>query len=199
MKSMVAAISRHTASRSYLERIGVIPEVFGQKLAIMVGQALGDFASEANASSFAPISEERVHSLSIILDAARALNDAGASTNKIELSEDALSQLKEASNTLASSDAAVVWKLRSFLVKQSADRYTTKSICAVLEQGSSAVEEELINDFVEAYLQEKSQPLQYQLLSELMNHERLMNGPIGPLVAARRLLELYQGTLIIVP
>ncbi|KAI3336791.1 hypothetical protein HD806DRAFT_18324 [Xylariaceae sp. AK1471] len=192
-KSLVVTLSKHKASYSYLERIGINPDVFSQRLAKMLGQAFSDFALETNGSSVASLSDEKLHSLSIVLDAARATNDAAASSIKIQLSDDAFSQLKEASNTLVPSDTAIVWKLRSFLVRQGADRYTTKSVCAVLEQSSCATEEELIHSFVDAYVQEKNQSVRYQLLTELMDRDRLISGSIGPLLAVGRLLELYQG------
>jgi hypothetical protein len=195
LKSLVIAFSRHKSSYSYLESNGVDPSVFSQKLAKTAEQALNDFASEVNGSPDTSPSDEKLHSLSIVLDAARAMTDAAESPTKITLSDDSLSQLKEASNTIAFRDATIAWKLRSFLVTQGADRYTTKSICAVLEQDSDAVQEELIHGFVDAYVQEKNQSVRHQLLTELMDHDRLISGSIGPLLGARRLLQLYQGTL----
>ena len=81
-------------------------------------------------------------------------------------------------------------------MNQSADRYTPESFSAFLDECGHGVDEELIHGFVDAYVQGKSQSLRNQLLNELIGRESPITGSIGPLLAARRLLELYQGKLV---
>ncbi|KAK5629738.1 hypothetical protein RRF57_005453 [Xylaria bambusicola] len=191
LKSLTTALSDFTNSSP--ERSSIDPNIFRQKLAELITRGLCDFAIEANESSIASLSDDKVNSLRVILDAAQVAGSDVASRMKIELSGDTLTQLERNSNALLSRDAATAWTLRSFLMSQSADRYTPESFSAFLDEGEQCVEEELIYQFVDAYVQGKSQSLRDQLLSELIGRETPVTGPIGPLLAARRLLELYQG------
>lgn len=160
----------------------------------MVERALTDFASEAKGSSAGSLSDTSLQLMLTALDAARALYKRSAG---MYLSDIALSQLDEASNTLVSKGVALAWKLRSFLVRQSPDRYTASYFCAILEQDSQTVEEDLIHGFVDGYMREKDHTFRDQVLTKLMDREKLISGPIAPLIAVRRLLELYEGMYIV--
>jgi hypothetical protein len=190
---LVANLSEHKTSSSSIEQLGVDPDVFIRKLADLVERALADFASEAKESSVGSLSDASLQSMLAALDAARALHRG---TAKINMSDIALNRLDEASNTLIARDVAFAWKLRSFLVRQSPDRYTASYFCAILEQDSQAVEEDLIHGFVDGYMREKGHALRDQVLTKLMDREKLVGGPTAPLVAIRRLLELYEGMCI---
>lgn len=196
LKSLVAALSAQRSSDSPLERLGIDLDIFRQILTKLVERALGDFSLEANGSPKASLTDEKLRFLSVVIDAAQATgNDAPLQMN-IELSGDALTRLERAGDIILSRDTAIGWKLRSFLMKQSADRYTNESFSAILDEGGEHVEEELIYGFVDAYVQGKSQSIRDQLLDELIDHDRLIRGSIGPLLAARRLLGHYQGRFI---
>ncbi|TGJ82647.1 hypothetical protein E0Z10_g6104 [Xylaria hypoxylon] len=193
LKTLATALSDYRSSNGSLERLGINSDAFTQKLAKLVERALSDFASEATGSSIASLSDEKLHFLSAVLDAAHVIDSDTASQIKIELSGDTLTRLERAGDTMVSRDVAIVWKLRSFLMNQSADRHTTESVSAILDGSGDGVEEQLIYGFVDAYVQGKSQSIQDQFLGELMDRGRLIEGSIGPLLAARRLLELHQG------
>lgn len=195
LKSLVAALSAQRPSDSPLERFGIDLDVFRQSLAKLVERALSDFSLEINGSADASLTDEKLRYLSLVIDAAQATGNDATVQMKIELSGDPLTRLERTSDITLSNDTAVGWKLRSFLMKQSAHRYTNESFSAILDEGGDVVEEELIYGFVDAYVQGKSQSIRDQLLDELIDRERLIRGSIGPLLAARRLLGLYQGKL----
>ncbi|KAI0804115.1 Urb2/Npa2 family-domain-containing protein [Xylaria sp. FL0064] len=192
LKSLVTALSDHRSFDNSFERLGIDPNIFRQKLVQLLERALNDFASDANEPSTDTLTDEKLSFLSTVLDAARVVSGDAASQVKIELSGDTLTRLERAGNALMSRDAAVVWKLRAFLMNQSADRYTPESFSAILDESGLGVEEELIHGFVDAYVQGKSQSVRNQLFSELIGRETPIEGSIGPLLAVRRLLELYQ-------
>lgn len=162
----------------------------------MVVRGLGDFTLEANESSVSTLSDEKIEFLQVLLNAAHVVGNDVTSQTKIELSSDTLTRLERNSYAMLTRDAATTWKLRSFLMNQSADRYTPESFSAFLDECGHGVDEELIHGFVDAYVQGKSQSLRNQLLNELIGRESPITGSIGPLLAARRLLELYQGKLV---
>jgi hypothetical protein len=174
----------------------VDPHIFSQKLAKIVGRTLSDFASEADESSVTALSDAKLHSLTTILNASSVVNDDATSLKKLELSDDALKHLEKADKALMSKDATIAWKLRAFLMRQSADRLSIPYFCALLDQAGCSVDEYLIHGCVDAYVQKKDRYFRGGLLGELMNRDKLIGGPIGPLVAARRLLDVYQGTFV---
>ncbi|KAI0435161.1 Urb2/Npa2 family-domain-containing protein [Xylaria sp. FL1042] len=193
LKSLVTALSDYRSFDNPLERFGIDSNIFRQKLVKLVERALSDFASDANEPPLDSLSDEKLRFLSAVLDAAHVVGNDADSQIRVELSGDTLTRLERAGNALMSKDAAIVWKLRSFLMNQSADRYTPESFSAILDESGLGVEEELIHGFVDAYVQGKNQSVRDKLLSELIGRETPVEGSIGPLLAARRLLELYQG------
>ncbi|KAI1423815.1 Urb2/Npa2 family-domain-containing protein [Xylaria sp. FL1777] len=193
LKSLETSLSDYRASGSSFERLSVVPNIFRQELVILVERALSDFALEANDPLSDSLNDEKLDFLSVVLDAAQIVSNDTASEIKIGLAGDTLTRLERAGNAMVSRNAATVWKLRSFLMKQSADRYTPESLSAILDECGHGAEEDLIHGFVDAYAQGKSQSVRDQLLSELIGRETPVEGSIGPLLAARRLLELYQG------
>ncbi|KAI0910286.1 Urb2/Npa2 family-domain-containing protein [Ustulina deusta] len=193
LKSLVTALSGHRSSDGSLERLGVDPTIFRQKLVELVEQALSDFALEANESPIASLNDEKLNFLSAVLDAAQVVGNDSVSQIKIELSGDTLTRLERAGDAMVSRDAAIVWKLRTFLMNKCASRYTPESLCAILDESSHGVKEELIHGFVDAYVQGKSQFVRDQLFSELIGRETPVESSIGSLLATRRLLELHQG------
>ncbi|KAI0971756.1 Urb2/Npa2 family-domain-containing protein [Xylaria arbuscula] len=193
LRSLATALSDYRSFDSSLERLQIDSNIFGQKLVEMVERALSRFASEANESSIVSLSHEKLNFLSTVLDAAQAVDNDAVSRKKIELSGDNLTRLERAGNAMASKDAAVVWKLRSFLMNRSADRYTPESLSAILDEVGHGAKEESIHGFVDAYVKGKSQSIRDQLLNELIGRETPVEGSIGPLLAARILLELHQG------
>ncbi|KAI1133049.1 Urb2/Npa2 family-domain-containing protein [Nemania abortiva] len=192
LKSLAAAISDDRSSNGPLERLGKDPNVFGQKLAKLIERAFSEFASEADESSMASLTDEKLRFLSVVLDATQVMRNHAASQVKIELPGDTLTQLERAGNGVPSKEAAIVWKLRSFLMKQNTNRYTMESFSTILDEADHGVEEESINGFVDAYVQGKGQSDRDELLGELIERGRLAGGSTGPLLAARRLLELYK-------
>ncbi|KAI0443424.1 Urb2/Npa2 family-domain-containing protein [Xylaria telfairii] len=194
LQSFAAALHDHNSSRESLQRLGIDPNAFGEKLAKLVERTLDDFASESNGPSMVPPTDEKLQFLSVVLDAAHVSGNDTTSRIKIELSSDTLTRLERVSNTTMLGNLATVWKLRSFLIKQSPDRHTAESFSALLDEGVRGIEEGMMYGFIDAYVQGKSQSIQNQLLSELMTRDKLTNGSIGSLLACRRLLELYQGS-----
>ncbi|GAP86556.1 putative urb2 npa2 family protein [Rosellinia necatrix] len=193
LKSLAAALKDHISPSTSLDHLGIDPGVFQHKLAKVVKQSLSEFASEVNESSVASLTNEKLSFLSMILNAAQTIGNNAAPETNIELSGDIQTRLERAGNTMITRDVAIAWKLRSFLMNQSADRYTTESFSAVLDESGQGVEEQWIYAFVDAYVQGKSQSVRDQLLDELIGRDELIRGSIGPLLATRRLLELYQG------
>ncbi|KAI0531521.1 Urb2/Npa2 family-domain-containing protein [Xylaria digitata] len=193
LRSLTAVLADYRSSNGSLECLGIDPDVFVQKLAELVERALSDFASEAKESSIASLSDEKLHFLSAVLDASRVRGNHDVSQMKIELPADTLTRLERTGDTIMSRDASIVWKLRSFLISQNAGRNTTEYFRAFLDGGGHEVEEDLIHGFVDAYAQGKSQSVRGQLLDELIDRGRLIEGPVELLIASRRLLELYQG------
>ncbi|KAI8634822.1 hypothetical protein F5Y19DRAFT_126260 [Xylariaceae sp. FL1651] len=191
LKSLVAALHHHKASSNFLEHKDIDLLVFSQKLSKMVEWSLSKFASEEHELSDPILGDTKLHMLSLTLDAARVISDT-ESAAKVELSSESYDRLETASNALVSKDAAVGWKLRAFLIKQSADRHTAKYLCEVLDQGSRVVEETSIYCLVDAFVQGKGQSLRDQLLNELMSRDKLLSGSIGSLLAVKRLLGLHQ-------
>ncbi|KAI0402897.1 Urb2/Npa2 family-domain-containing protein [Xylaria palmicola] len=193
LKSLTAMISSPRSSNKSFVDLGIDPKIYGQKLAKLVERALNDFASAGSETSKASLTDEQHRLILTSLDAAQAIDGDATSQMKIELSGDALTRLERATDTMVLRDPAIVWKLRSFLIKQSPDRHTTESFCAILDEGSDEINDEMIYELVDAYVQKKSQSVRDQLLSELLGSDKLIGGCIGPLLAARRLLELHHG------
>ncbi|KAI0118869.1 Urb2/Npa2 family-domain-containing protein [Nemania sp. FL0031] len=192
LKSLAAAISDYKSSSGSLESLGIDPNIFGRTLAKVIEQAFGEFASEAQKPSMSSLTEDKLKFLSIALDAAQVIGNYATSQIKIELSGDTLTQLERAGDSVSTKDAAIIWKLRSFLIKQNTNRYTTESFSTLLDECDLGIEEESINGFIDAYVQGKSQSERDEVLGELIGQGRLTGGSIGPLLAAQRLLELYQ-------
>ncbi|TRX94433.1 hypothetical protein FHL15_004588 [Xylaria flabelliformis] len=192
LKSFVAAFSDHKSFYESLQQLGIDPNEFGQKLAKLVERALGDFSSDSNGSAVSPLTDERLRFLSVVLDAAQILSHDATHQIQTQLSGDTLTRLERVGDTTMLRNPATMWKLRSFLIKQSPDRHTAESFSAILDEDVAGVEEEIYG-FVDAYVQGKDQSIQDQLLGELMARDKLTEGSIGSLLAARRLLELYQG------
>ncbi|KAI1116229.1 Urb2/Npa2 family-domain-containing protein [Nemania sp. NC0429] len=192
LKGLVAALSAQRPTDGSLERIGADTDVFKKSLATLVERALSDFSLEANGSAKAPLTDEKLRFVSLVIDAAQATGNDAALQMTIQLSGDTLTRLERAGDIILTRDNAIGWKLRSFLMKQSAHRYTNESFSAILDVSSDSVEEELIHGFVDAYVQGKSQSIRDQLFDELIDRDRLIGGSVGPLLAARRLLRLYQ-------
>ncbi|KAI1755346.1 Urb2/Npa2 family-domain-containing protein [Xylaria castorea] len=194
LKSFVAAFSDHKSSYESLQRLGIDPNEFGQKLAKLVERTLGDFALDGSGPTISSLTDERLQLLSVVLDAAHVSGNDATSHINIELSGDTLTRLERVGDTAMLRNPATMWKLRSFLIRQSPDRHTAESFSAILDEGVAGVEEEMIYGFVDAYVQGKSQSVRNQLLGELIARDKLTEGSIGSLLAARRLLELYQGS-----
>ncbi|KAI1431158.1 hypothetical protein GGR50DRAFT_103831 [Xylaria sp. CBS 124048] len=191
LKSLVAALLSQKAANGSSERLGVEPEVFKHKLAEIVERALGDFASEFKKSSAASLNDENFNALAVFLDAAQVISSDPTPPTKVELSDDTLTQLEQTSNRLMPKNTSILWKLRSFLMKQSPDRYSTQYFTAVLDEEDHEIEAEFINGFVDAYMHGKGHSVRDELLSALMNPDKLISGSTGPILAARRLLEAY--------
>ncbi|KAI1742129.1 hypothetical protein F4680DRAFT_412981 [Xylaria scruposa] len=192
LKSFVAAFRDHKSSYESLQQLGIDPNEFSQKLAKLIERTLSDFASDGNGSAVSSLTDERLRVLSVILDAVQIISHDATPQIQIQLSGDTLTRLERIGDTTMLGNPATMWKLRSFLIKQSPDRHTTQSFSAILDEDVAGVEEEIYG-FVDAYVQGKGRSIQYQLLDELMASDKLTQGSIGSLLAARRLLELYQG------
>ncbi|KAI0552875.1 Urb2/Npa2 family-domain-containing protein [Xylaria curta] len=191
LKGFVVAFRDHKSAYESLQQLGIDPNEFGQKLAKLVERTLDDFASDSNGSAIASLTDETLRILSVVLDAAQIISHDAIPQVQIQLSSDTLTRLERGNFTISRSPATM-WKLRSFLIKQSPDRHTAESFSAILDEDVAGVEEE-IDGLVDAYVQGKDQSIRDQLLGELMARDSLTKGSTGSLLAARRLLELYQG------
>ncbi|KAI0196463.1 Urb2/Npa2 family-domain-containing protein [Astrocystis sublimbata] len=187
LKCLAAVVKEHKASHESWRKFGVKPDAFGKTLAKLVKEALDEFVSKSKA----PLPEEWLRLLPLVLDAAQVISDDAGSETKIELSDDTVTLLERVGDTALLGNSAAVWKLRSFLIKQRPNRHTAASLSAFLDEGVEGVSDEIIYGFVGAYTQGKSRSAQDQLIGELMARDKLTGGSIGSLLAAQRLLELY--------
>ncbi|CAJ2509860.1 Uu.00g057600.m01.CDS01 [Anthostomella pinea] len=187
---LVSVLSNSPSTKSYSTAVDL--GKIRRKLVELVQYGLSDFAKESEALSTATKEDPKLVPLSVILAAAATLTEIREGST-IELSDKVTRKLETASLTFVSRGVDICWKLRAFLVRRFPNRYDNTSFCSQLEQGTSAVDEDLVYDFVDAFVKGKGQAAHNLLFGELTSNGRLATGPIGPLLAAKKLLELHQG------
>ncbi|KAI1772464.1 Urb2/Npa2 family-domain-containing protein [Hypoxylon cercidicola] len=162
------------------------------KLARMVDTNLSTFAYETELLSKTQHDGSSLLLFSLTLSAANCVAEVRGA-KPIKLSEDTISQLEKMSASYVSSGSDIGWKLREFLLRNCPDRYDTVALLTQLEQSSGVVDEDLVYNLVDAFVKTKDQTVRGHLLNELVGSTQLTAGPIGPLLAVRRLVEQYLG------
>ncbi|KAI1374629.1 Urb2/Npa2 family-domain-containing protein [Hypoxylon crocopeplum] len=186
-KGLVSAFHNSPSSKLYSSTISL--DEITQKLEQMVQISLSQFASESKRTETA--AEETLLPLSMALRGAACI--AEVQDKLIELPERKTRQLESISTSYMSREINIGWKLQAFLSRNYPDRCNEAALFTQLEQASQAIEEDLVCDLVDAFVKTKDNDARARLLGELVGSGKLSAGPIGPLLAVRRLIELHQG------
>ncbi|KAL7626952.1 hypothetical protein AAE478_003727 [Parahypoxylon ruwenzoriense] len=191
VKGLVVAL--HNSSPSYPYWSDVDFNKALQKLEQIIRDSLSEFASESKSAEATAENEAWLLELSATLGGAAWVAEARGE-RPIELPEQIIRQLESisASYMLGGIDAG--WKLRVFLVRNYPHRYHMPSFFVQLEQASQAVDEDLVYALVDAFVKTRDHAARGELLNELVGSGKLATGPLGALLAVRRLVELCQGT-----
>lgn len=195
-KGLVSALFNSASSKPQNSTISL--DETAQKLARMVHTNLSTFASETELLSKTQHDESSLLLFSLTLSGANCVAEIRGA-KPIELSEDTISQLEKMSASYVSSETDIGWKLREFLLRNCPGRYDTAALLTQLEQTSRVVDEDLVYDLVDAFVKTKDQVVRGHLLNELVGSDKLAAGPIGPLLAVRKLVEQYLGKFLCTP
>ncbi|KAI0117534.1 Urb2/Npa2 family-domain-containing protein [Hypoxylon sp. NC0597] len=188
VKGLVSALHKSSTNNSYSSAISL--DEVTQKLRRMVQSSLSRFAAETKATKIADGDDSMLHTLDIVLSGAACLAEVGS--RPLELTEETVGQLQSISTSCMSRKADTGWKLLAFLIRNHPVRYDMAAFFAQLEQASDTVEEDLIYDLVDAFVKNRDHAIRVRLLTELVDSGKLTAGPIGPLLAVRRLVELHR-------
>ncbi|OTA81752.1 hypothetical protein M434DRAFT_401277 [Hypoxylon sp. CO27-5] len=187
VKGLVSALYKAT-SKSYDSAISL--DEVTQKFRRMVQSSLSRFAAETNATTIADGDDSMLLTLDIALSGAACLAEVGS--RPLELTEETVGQLQSISASCMSRKADTGWKLLAFLIRNHPVRYDMTAFFTQLEQASGTVED-LVYDLVDAFVKNRDHAIRVRLLTELIDSGKLTAGPIGPLLAVRRLVELHRG------
>ncbi|KAI1412897.1 Urb2/Npa2 family-domain-containing protein [Hypoxylon sp. FL1857] len=188
VKGLVSAL--HKSSSKLYDSAVSLDEVT-QKLRRIIQSSLSKFASESKATKMAEGDDSMLPILDIALSGAACIAEVGA--RPLELSEETVCQLQSVSTSCMSTKADTGWKLLAFLIRNHPVRYDVAAFFVQLEQASETVEEDVVYDLVDAFVTSRDHSIRTRLLGELLGKCRLTAGPIGPLLAAKRLVELHRG------
>ncbi|KAI2626672.1 Urb2/Npa2 family-domain-containing protein [Hypoxylon sp. NC1633] len=190
VKGLVSVL-RHLPSNKLHRSIISLDDVT-QALERMVQTELSRFASENNRSATLVKDEHSLLLLSVLLRAATCVAESRGGEDIIELSDETIRYLESMREVSISKGLDIGWKLQVFLYGNYPGRYGAADLVTQLEQASQAVDEELISDLVDAFVKSRDRDERARLLSGLVRSGRLPTGPIGHLLAVRRLIELRQ-------
>ncbi|KAI1082225.1 Urb2/Npa2 family-domain-containing protein [Whalleya microplaca] len=193
MKGLVFALNNAPSTKSYSSVINL--EEIIQKLDEMMQRSLSEFTSESEDPAAFAEDDTKLLLLSVTMSAAACVRETRPGRS-IKLPNKALRQLDAISTAYVSRELDIVWKLRTFLVRNFRDRYNVKTFSLQLGQATTKVDEDLIYDLVAAFSHASNRDTIHQLLKELVSGSKLTSGPIGPLLAVRKLVELQQGSHI---
>ncbi|KAI2470588.1 Urb2/Npa2 family-domain-containing protein [Annulohypoxylon bovei var. microspora] len=141
--------------------------------------------------------EFELFQLSIALSGAACLAEA-SEPRIIKLPKETTDHLESISASFISSNLEIGWKLRACLFRHNPDLYDTADLSAQLDQASETVDEGLVYDLVDAFFGKgdlREDATSDKVLGELITSGKLTAGPIGRLLAIRRLVELHQGPI----
>ncbi|KAI1094693.1 Urb2/Npa2 family-domain-containing protein [Rostrohypoxylon terebratum] len=133
--------------------------------------------------------------LSIALSGAECLAKA-SQPRTLELPKKTTKRLEGISASLMSNNLEIGWKLQICLFRHNPDLYTTTDLFAQLDQAPDTVDEGLVHGLVDAFIGQggvRKDVASDKVLGELVASGKLTAGPIGRLLAIRRLVELHQG------
>ncbi|KAI1448269.1 Urb2/Npa2 family-domain-containing protein [Annulohypoxylon stygium] len=133
--------------------------------------------------------------LSIALSGAACLSEA-SQPRTLELPKKITRRLESISASLISNNLEIGWKLRTCLFRHNADLYGTTDLFSQLDQASETVDEGLVYGLVDAFVGQGDvgkDVASDKVLGELVASGKLTAGPIGRLLAIRRLVEMHQG------
>ncbi|XXG96525.1 hypothetical protein Hte_002808 [Hypoxylon texense] len=187
-KGLVSASYNSASSKPHNSIVGF--DEAAHKLARMVHTNLSTFASETELLSKPHHDESSLLLFSLTLSGANCIAEI-RQAKPIALSEDTISQLEKMSASYVSSETDIGWKLREFLLRNFPSRYGTADLLTQLEQTSRGVDEDLVYDLVDAFVKSKDQTIRGHLLNELVGSDNLAAGPIGPLLAVKKLVEQH--------
>ncbi|KAI0841728.1 Urb2/Npa2 family-domain-containing protein [Hypoxylon sp. FL0890] len=188
VKGLVSALHKSSSSKLYDSAISL--DEVTQKLRRMIQSSLSRFASEIKATQ-TDEDDSLLPTLDIALSGAACLAELGA--RPLELTEETVCQLQSISTSCMSSKADTGWKLLAFLIRNHPVRYDVAAFLAQLEQASDTVEEDLVYDLVDAFVNSRDNAIRNRLLGQLVDSGELPAGPVGPLLAVKRLVELHRG------
>ncbi|KAI1769208.1 Urb2/Npa2 family-domain-containing protein [Hypoxylon sp. FL1150] len=188
-KGLVSALYNPATSKPHNSTIDF--DEIAEKLAQMVQTNLSTFASESELLGKTGYVESLLL-FSLTLSGAKCVN-AIRGGKTIELSTDTISQLEKMGGSYVSDEIDVGWKLREFLLRNCASRYDTATLLAQLEQSSRIVDEDQVYDLVDAFVKTRDEAARSHLLNELVDRANLTTESIGPLLAVKRLIELFSG------
>ncbi|KAI1106872.1 Urb2/Npa2 family-domain-containing protein [Jackrogersella minutella] len=192
VKGLVSALHNSSLGKSSGSAIK-LDEVTG-KLERMVQAGLSRFASESKTIDMTADDESLFLPLSVALSGAECLAGTGEARS-IELTEKTTHQLENISASCLSGKVKVGWKIREFLIRNHPDQYDADIFFAQLNEASEIVDEDLVYGLVDAFVNAKDHAIRDKLLGELVTSGKLIAGPIGPLLAIRRLIELHPGSI----
>ncbi|KAI0024893.1 Urb2/Npa2 family-domain-containing protein [Xylariomycetidae sp. FL0641] len=155
----------------------------------LVKAGLQHFANRSLEVAVATRDHPELVSLDVILDGAARLVEARPEVI-ITMPSNTLLQLETASRPVVIKDINIGWKLRTFLLQHRPGGYDPITFYSLLEEGLETEREDGVYGFVDAFFQKASSADKHLLHQTLMSSEDLASGPIGLLLAARRLLEL---------
>ncbi|KAI1212229.1 Urb2/Npa2 family-domain-containing protein [Annulohypoxylon truncatum] len=153
---------------------------------------------DKNESTEAAIGDESILlRLSVALSGAACLAEA-SQPRTVELPKETIKKLESISASFISSNLEIGWKLRTCLFRHNPDLYDTTDLFAQLDQTSETIDEGLVYGLVDAFVgkgEVTDDATCDKVLGELVASGKLTAGPIGRLLAIRRLVELHQGPI----
>ncbi|KAI0881915.1 Urb2/Npa2 family-domain-containing protein [Annulohypoxylon maeteangense] len=170
-------------------------ESMATKLSGMIVTSLSLIGGKYERAKAATGDESILLRLSIALSGAASLAEA-SEPKTIELSKETTEQLESISTSLISSNFEIGWKLRTCLFRHNPDIYDTTDLFALLDQTSETIDEGLVYGLVDAFVGQgevREDVTGDKVLGELVASGKLTAGPIGRLLAIRRLVEVQQG------
>ncbi|KAI1457084.1 Urb2/Npa2 family-domain-containing protein [Annulohypoxylon moriforme] len=172
-------------------------ESIAEKLSEMIVTKLSLVGGKDETTEAVTGDESILLRLSIALNGAACLAEA-SQPRTIKLPKKTTKQLGSISASLISRNFETGWKLRTCLFRHNPDLYDTADLFAQLDQTSETIDEGLVYDLVDAFVGQgdvREEVTSDKVLGELVASGKLTAGPIGRLLAIRRLVELHQGLI----
>ncbi|KAI0180868.1 Urb2/Npa2 family-domain-containing protein [Hypoxylon sp. FL1284] len=187
-KGLVSAFDNSASSKAHSSTISL--DETAQKLAQMVHTNLSTFASETELLGKNQQDESSLLLFSLTLNGANCVTEA-RNGKPIKLSDDTITPLEQMSASYVASGTDIGWKLRGFLLRNCPSRYHVAALLKQLEESFRVADEDLVCNLVDAFVKTNDQTTKGQLLNELTNTAKLTAGPIGPVLAVKRLVKRH--------